>query len=413
MVRLHKMDNSPTPSGATPQVATTLGDILYAGRLHRGLAEVDWRRLVEAIAAGDRIALDRLYLRTHRVVYTLLVRLTSNAGVAEDLMCDLYRDLWRGSPHYSIDKGTVLGWIMNETRSRAIAHLRSEQRTQGHEGPPDGGLLAIDGPDYRQLMQAKEGMRRLRMAMFALVPEEQRIIELGFFSELSLPEIAARVDRPIEFVKAHLRSGLHKLRHALALPRAGSVPSAEINRCEEAELVCAYALGALPAVDAPAKEAHLSACRSCRRELESLRPVLENLHFWPADVLRPPASLRVRMAQYVASDSGDTPSLPVVPERQPDWEEVAPSISCKFLASDSSTHMVSMLVRLAPGGAYPPHTHAGVEELHLLDGELWIEERKLHPGDYNRAEPGTGDRRVWSETGCTCVLITSTQDVIA
>jgi anti-sigma factor ChrR (cupin superfamily) len=71
-----------------------------------------------------------------------------------------------------------------------------------------------------------------------------------------------------------------------------------------------------------------------------------------------------------------------------------------------------MLVRLVPGGEYPPHMHAGVEELHLLDGELWIDERKLYPGDYNRAEPGTGDKRVWSETGCTCVLITSAKDIL-
>jgi anti-sigma factor ChrR (cupin superfamily) len=65
-----------------------------------------------------------------------------------------------------------------------------------------------------------------------------------------------------------------------------------------------------------------------------------------------------------------------------------------------------------PGVEYPPHTHAGLEKLFLLDGELWIDDRKLYPGDYNRAEPGTGDKRVWSETGCTCVLITSTEDVL-
>jgi anti-sigma factor ChrR (cupin superfamily) len=72
-----------------------------------------------------------------------------------------------------------------------------------------------------------------------------------------------------------------------------------------------------------------------------------------------------------------------------------------------------MLVRLLPGVAYPPHAHAEFEELHLLDGELWIDERKLHPGDYNRAQAPGGDKRVWSETGCTCVLITSTRDVLA
>lgn len=62
---------------------------------------------------------------------------------------------------------------------------------------------------------------------------------------------------------------------------------------------------------------------------------------------------------------------------------------------------------------YPPHSHAGVEELHLLEGELWINERKLYPGDYSRGEPGTADARVWSETGCMCVLVTSPRDVLA
>ena len=71
-----------------------------------------------------------------------------------------------------------------------------------------------------------------------------------------------------------------------------------------------------------------------------------------------------------------------------------------------------MLVRLAPSTSYPGHTHAGVEELHLLDGELWIDARKLFPGAYHHAAPGTADQRVWSETGCTCVLVTSTKDVL-
>jgi hypothetical protein len=65
---------------------------------------------------------------------------------------------------------------------------------------------------------------------------------------------------------------------------------------------------------------------------------------------------------------------------------------------------VSMLVRLAPRTDYPPHRHSGLEELHLLHGELMINDRKLYPGDYNRAEVGTSDLRVWSETGCTCVF---------
>ncbi len=105
--------------------------------------------------------------------------------------------------------------------------------------------------------------------------------------------------------------------------------------------------------------------------------------------------------------------MPAVPQwSEPDWEEVAPGISCKVLATDEEKDVVSMLVRLLPYVPYPSHTHAGVEELHLLDGELWIDRKKLYPGDYNRAEAGTGDQCVWSETGCTCVLITSTRDLL-
>jgi anti-sigma factor ChrR (cupin superfamily) len=91
---------------------------------------------------------------------------------------------------------------------------------------------------------------------------------------------------------------------------------------------------------------------------------------------------------------------------------VAPGISCNLLATDAEKDRVSMLVRLAPGAAYPPHRHSGVEELYLLDGKLMIDDKTLYPGDYNRAEPGTGDQHVWSDTGCTCVLLTSTRDVL-
>ncbi len=95
-----------------------------------------------------------------------------------------------------------------------------------------------------------------------------------------------------------------------------------------------------------------------------------------------------------------------------EWHEAGPGIAYKVLARDREQQRVSLLVRLAPGAAYPPHTHAGVEELYLLDGELWIDSTKLYPGDYNRAEGGTADQRVWSETGCTCVLLTSSADVL-
>ena len=133
----------------------------------------------------------------------------------------------------------------------------------------------------------------------------------------------------------------------------------------------------------------------------------------PADMLWPSMSRWELLARRIAAETGQEP-LVSAPERrpEPEWREVAPGISCKLLATDREHDRVSMLVWLAPGVPYPPHRHAGVEELYLLHGELMIEDRKLYPGDYNRAEPGTGDQFVWSGTGCMCVLLTSTRDVL-
>jgi anti-sigma factor RsiW len=183
--------------------------------------------------------------------------------------------------------------------------------------------------------------------------------------------------------------------------------------CGQSELTSAYVAQALPASDVVAAEAHIAACLHCQRELAALRPVVDRFVSWPTDVLRPPTSLQARLAQRIAADTGKEPVPPAAPQwREPDWEQVAPGIECKLLATDGERHRVSMLVRLAPGACYPAHTHAGVEELHLLQGELWIDERKLLPGDYNYGAPDANDERVWSETGCTCVLITSTRDIL-
>jgi len=180
--------------------------------------------------------------------------------------------------------------------------------------------------------------------------------------------------------------------------------------CEQEALTYAYMLHALRADETAAAEAHVSSCPGCRQLMESLRPVVSSLADWPIDVARPPDSLWDRLSQRIGTASADTAGDSTARWSEPDWEDVAPGISCRILASDAERDRVTMLVRLAPGVEYPPHSHAGVEELHLLDGELWIQDRKLLPGDYNRSEPGTSDVRVWSETGCTCVLITSPSD---
>jgi anti-sigma factor ChrR (cupin superfamily) len=171
-------------------------------------------------------------------------------------------------------------------------------------------------------------------------------------------------------------------------------------------------LRVLPAAEVQRVEAHVLSCAECRQELDMLRSVLESFVAW-SDLLRPPAPLWERVAKRIAEETGTAPVLSASQRSiEPEWEEVAPGISCQLLATDTEHHRVSMLVRLAPGTAYPPHRHAGVEELHLLQGELMIGDRKLNAGDYNRAEPDSTDYRVWSETGCTCLLVTSTEDMM-
>ena len=184
--------------------------------------------------------------------------------------------------------------------------------------------------------------------------------------------------------------------------------------CKLTERVSEYVLCAFPASERASLEKHIHECQECGAELDTLRPVIDTFVDWPAEILRPPTPLWDRLSERIAADTGCERSS--VPEArwadEPEWSEVAPGIACKLLATDEARGRVSMLVRLAPGCTYPAHCHTGVEELHLLHGELWIDERKLSQGDYYRAEPSTVDTRVWSETGCTCVLMTSFHDVL-
>jgi anti-sigma factor ChrR (cupin superfamily) len=190
-------------------------------------------------------------------------------------------------------------------------------------------------------------------------------------------------------------------------------PKSAEGRCTEAEQLPLLAAGALPPDERRATELHIATCPECRQELEALLKVTNSFCAWPTDVLRPGPGVWERLAGRIAAETGEPPPPATCDERlDPEWEEAAPGIYCKLLTTDAERGRVSMLVRLDPGVDYPPHLHAEFEELHLLDGELWINERKLYPGDFSRAEPGTADHRVWSETGCTCFLTTSFRDVL-
>src|SRR5204862_3801899 len=103
------------------------GDVLY-GKSKAPVSEQEWATLVQSIAAGDQLALHALYEMAHRIVFTLIMRITANRESAEELTIDVFHDVWLRASRYDPANGTVLGWIMNQARSRALDRLRLESR---------------------------------------------------------------------------------------------------------------------------------------------------------------------------------------------------------------------------------------------------------------------------------------------
>jgi RNA polymerase sigma-70 factor, ECF subfamily len=197
----------------TEKTAATLGDVLYA-KSKAPVPEQDWAALVQSIAAGDQLALHALYERAHRIVFTLIVRLTANPQTAEELTVDVFHDIWRRASGYDPANGTVLGWIMNQARSRAIDRLRFENR-QKRTDCGDAQLLAEAPADPGDVIELRQQGEALRAALAVLTPGERQAIETTFFAGLTHAEAAARLKQPLGTIKTRIRSGLHKLRQRL------------------------------------------------------------------------------------------------------------------------------------------------------------------------------------------------------
>ena len=197
-----------------PASQTTLGDLLYANTAKRRVSEKEWIGLVQAIAARDERALHALYDQMHRIVFTLTIRITGNRATAEELTLDVFHDVWRRASTYDPAAGSVVGWIMNQARSRAIDRLRFEQRKKRVN--PDTSLAMAQPRSPDDAVDDRDQERRLRQALQVLTTDERQAIETAFFSEMTYSEVAARFNQPLGTVKTRIRSGLAKLRQALA-----------------------------------------------------------------------------------------------------------------------------------------------------------------------------------------------------
>jgi RNA polymerase sigma-70 factor, ECF subfamily len=143
-----------------------------------------------------------------------MMRITANRETAEELTIDVFHDIWRLAPSYDAGNGTVLGWIMNQARSRAIDRLRFESRKKrSYRGEVEP--LTEAAADPHDVLELREQGEALRAALASLTPDERQAIETTFFAGLTHAEAAARLNQPLGTIKTRIRSGLHKLRHAL------------------------------------------------------------------------------------------------------------------------------------------------------------------------------------------------------
>ena len=199
-----------------------MGDLLYANQTRTRVSENEWVNLVRAIAEGDQGALHSIYEQTHRIVFTLMVRITKNRETAEELTVDVFHDVWRRASTYDPSNGPVVGWIMNQARSRAIDRLRFEQRKKRVNNEIDRPQTGNAAPDPHSVLDIEEQACLLKNALDYLNPEERQAIETAFFSEMTYQEVAASLDQPLGTVKSRIRSGLAKLRRVLTETQEGT-----------------------------------------------------------------------------------------------------------------------------------------------------------------------------------------------
>jgi RNA polymerase sigma-70 factor (ECF subfamily) len=178
--------------------------------------------LMRRVAEGDQAAVAALYDRYAALVLTQARRILRNAQAAEELLEDIFVELWRRADRYDPTRGTPTTYIVTLTRSRAIDRLRADSR--GHAAslaetpepscpaaPPERALVDQD----RQTQMAK--------ALSELSADQRQAIELSFYDDLSHADIAQRLGKPLGTVKTWIRQGLIRLRDCL-LTDEGEVP---------------------------------------------------------------------------------------------------------------------------------------------------------------------------------------------
>jgi RNA polymerase sigma-70 factor (ECF subfamily) len=170
--------------------------------------------LIHAVARGDEQALASLYDRYGPVLYGLLLRMLRDRGEAEDVLQELFLQVWQRAASFDATRGRVFTWLVTLTRSRAIDRLRSTRARARAAHASAEGSQEPSADALVDAARAEEG-EAVRGALLSIPEEQRRALLLAYFEGLTQTEIAARLGQPLGTVKTRMRSGMSKLRELL------------------------------------------------------------------------------------------------------------------------------------------------------------------------------------------------------
>jgi RNA polymerase sigma-70 factor, ECF subfamily len=172
--------------------------------------------LVQHLLQQDVSAFEQLYDRHSRAVYSLVLRILQQAGTAEEVVQDVFLQLWRNASRYDESRGPFVPWLLTLARNRALDTLRLKSERQRRREDQTEELPSIAAsPDYEKQLDDKRRGDKVRALMASLDPQQKKAIELAYFEGLSHSEIAAALKEPLGTVKSWIRNGLLRLKEEL------------------------------------------------------------------------------------------------------------------------------------------------------------------------------------------------------
>jgi len=174
--------------------------------------------LMERIVQRDAAALETLYDRYARPVYSLVLRISQQPASAEEIVQDVFMQLWRNAKHYQATRGPLEPWLFTVARNRALDFLRLKREKQRRrEDSVDFDLRpsAVVQPDPEGAMDQSRRAQKVRTLMNSLPEPQRRAIELAFFEGMTHSEISTAIGEPLGTVKSWIRGGLLRLRESL------------------------------------------------------------------------------------------------------------------------------------------------------------------------------------------------------